>query len=174
MGEHFSLVASAAELGPVLAAMPGADVLAIAYLDARNAAGVSRKYRAYFIDGEIYPAHLALSRRWKVHYFSADMTADDTHWAEERAYLSDMPGVLGPRVMTALRGIAAALQLDLAGIDFAIGADGNVLVFEANATMAWYLPEDDERAVYRRPPIDAILAAVERLFKTKAARRSPA
>jgi glutathione synthase/RimK-type ligase-like ATP-grasp enzyme len=168
MGEHFSLVATAAELPEKLAAMPGADVLVIAYLDARNGAGVSRKYRAYFIDGELYPAHLALSRRWKVHYFSADMTADDTHWAEERAYLGDMAGVLGTRVTAALRGIAAALELDLAGIDFAV-RDDRVLVFEANATMAWYLPEDDERAVWRRPPIDAILAAVERLFRRKAA-----
>jgi hypothetical protein len=169
MGEHFSLVATPAELAARLAATPGNEVLVIAYLDARNGAGVSRKYRAYFIGGELYPAHLALSRRWKVHYFSADMTADDTHWAEERAYLTDMPGVLGARVMTALRGIAALLELDLAGIDFAVDRNERVLVFEANATMAWYLPEDDERAVYRRPPIDNILAAVERLFRTKAA-----
>jgi Flp pilus assembly protein TadD len=169
MGEHFSLVTTAGELPAKLAGTPGSDVLVIAYLDARNGAGISRKYRAYFIGGELYPAHLALSRRWKVHYFSADMTADDTHWAEERAYLTDMPGVLGERAMTALRGIAAALELDLAGIDFALSRDGRVLVFEANATMAWYLPEDDERAVYRRPPIDNILAAVERLFRSKAA-----
>ena len=168
MGEHFSLVTTAAELPEKLAVTPGADVLVIAYLDARNGAGISRKYRAYFIGGELYPAHLALSRRWKVHYFSADMTADDTHWAEERAYLTDMAGVLGARVMTALRGIARTLELDLAGIDFAV-RDERVLVFEANATMAWYLPDDDERAVYRRPPIDNILAAVERLFRTKAA-----
>jgi hypothetical protein len=25
------------------------------------------------IDGEIYPLHLAVSRHWKVHYFTADL-----------------------------------------------------------------------------------------------------
>ena len=42
--------------------------------------------------------------------------------------------------MAALGGIATMLDLDYAGIDFAIDADGNVLLFEANPTMAIYSP----------------------------------
>ena len=43
---------------------------------------------------------------------------------------------LGPRAMAALSGIFDVLGLDYGGIDFALAADGSVVLFEANATMA--------------------------------------
>jgi glutathione synthase/RimK-type ligase-like ATP-grasp enzyme len=171
MGEHFALVAAPDRLEHELAAMPGRELLVIEYLDAFVGGQPARKYRAFLIDGNVYPGHLAISRRWKVHYYTSDMLADDRHWAAEREYLTDMPAVVGPRVMTALAGIANVLALDYAGIDFSIDADGNVLVFEANATMAVYWPEDDERGAYRRPPIARVLAATKELFVKRAAQR---
>jgi hypothetical protein len=111
---------------------------------------------------------LAISRSWKIHYFSADMRDDDTNRAEEASYLNDMAAHLGPRAMAALNGIAALLGLDYAGIDFGIDAGGNVLVFEANAAMAIYLPDGDERFAYRRDAIARIAAAVQRMFSERA------
>jgi tetratricopeptide (TPR) repeat protein len=169
-GEHFTLVRAAADVEAQLAPIPGAELLVIAYLDTRRAGSAdARKYRAFFIDYNVYPAHMAISGRWKVHYFSADMN-DDRHWAEERAYLTDMEAVIGTRAMTALRAIATRLGLDYAGIDFGLGADNSILLFETNATMAISLPPDDARAAYRRPPVDAMLAATERMFRSRAAR----
>jgi hypothetical protein len=46
-----------------------------------------------------------------------------------------MPRFISPRGMTALEWINAALDLDYGGIDFAVNADNDVLLFEANATM---------------------------------------
>jgi hypothetical protein len=168
MGEHFALVQTAGDLARVAASLPGDELLAIAYLDARGSGGNARKYRALMVGGALYPVHLAISRSWKIHYFSADMRDNDTNRAEEAAYLNDMAGYLGPRATAALAGIAATLGLDYAGIDFGIGADGNVLVFEANAAMAIYLPDDDERFAYRRDAIARIAGAARRMFSERA------
>ncbi len=46
-----------------------------------------------------------------------------------------MPSVIGGRAIRALERIATELALDYGGIDFGIGPDGEVLLFEANATM---------------------------------------
>jgi glutathione synthase/RimK-type ligase-like ATP-grasp enzyme len=169
MGEHFVLVANAGDLPAALATLPGDEILAIAYLDARRADGSTRKYRALFIDRAVYPVHLAISRSWKIHYFSADMRDNDVNRAEEARYLNDMADHLGPRAVEALTAIAAMLDLDYAGIDFSIGPDGNVLVFEANAAMAIYLPDEDERFAYRRLAIERIVGAVRQMFSARVA-----
>jgi Tfp pilus assembly protein PilF/glutathione synthase/RimK-type ligase-like ATP-grasp enzyme len=170
MGEHFVYVPAPADLAAIVATLPGDDILAIAYLDARHPDGSTRKYRALFVNGAVYPVHLAISRAWKIHYFSADMRANEANRATEAAYLTDMTAHLGAPAMAALSGIAALLGLDYAGIDFGIGADGNVLVFEANATMAIYLPDGDERFAYRRSAITRIAGAVRQMFSERARR----
>jgi len=88
------------------------------------------------IGGKIYPLHLAISRDWKVHYFTSDMADKPDHRLEEAAFLADdMPAVLGDKAYRALEAIRDALGLDYAGIDFGLNAQGDLLLFEANATM---------------------------------------
>jgi Tfp pilus assembly protein PilF/glutathione synthase/RimK-type ligase-like ATP-grasp enzyme len=171
MGEHFALVAEPGDLASVLATLPGNEIYAIAYLDASRPDGSVRKYRALFIDGAVYPVHLAISNTWKIHYFSADMRNNDVNRAEELAYLTGMATSLGPKAMAALTGIATLLGLEYGGIDFGIGPDGNVLVFEANPVMAVYFPDEDERFAYRRSAIVRIVDAVRAMFSRRAALR---
>ncbi len=168
MGEHFALVAQPGDLASVLATLPGHEIYAIAYLDASRPDGSVRKYRALFIDGAVYPVHLAISNTWKIHYFSADMRNNDVNRAEELAYLTDMEAYLGQQALTALTGIAALLELDYGGIDFGIGSDGNVQVFEANPVMAVYFPNEDERFAYRRSAIVRVIEAVRAMFSRRA------
>jgi glutathione synthase/RimK-type ligase-like ATP-grasp enzyme len=80
-----------------------------------------------------------------------------------------MPGVLGDRACHALEGIRDALGLDYAGIDFGLNADGDLLLFEANATMVIAVPDDDERWAYRRTAITQILDAVVAMIRQKSA-----
>jgi hypothetical protein len=70
----------------------------------------------------------------------------------------------------ALERVREALGLDFGGIDFALGPDGGIVVFEANATMVVPLPGEDERWAYRRAPIDRIYTAVRTMLETTAAR----
>jgi tetratricopeptide (TPR) repeat protein len=167
-GRHFVRVERHEELADAVAALPGDVLLAIDYLDARSADGFARKYRVMFIDGALYPLHLAISADWKVHYFTAAMGTDVAHREEERGFLENMPGVLGPRAMAALAQIAAILNLDYAGIDFGLAPDGSVLLFEANATMVINLPDANPIWDYRRAPITRALDAAKRLVRERA------
>ena len=144
--------------------MPGDEVFAIEYLDARGQDGMARKYRVMFLGGELYPLHLAIAADWKVHYFSAEMASNAAYRDEERRFLNDMPAVLGSRATAALTAIGRALDLDYAGVDFALAPDGSLLVFEANATMVINPPGPEPMWDYRRPAIDHALAAARQLL----------
>ena len=163
-GRHFVLVEKRAALAPAIAALAAEELLLIQYLDARGPDGMARKYRVMFVDGVAYPLHLAISAEWKVHYFSAGMADNAAYRDEERRFLEDMPAVLGPRAMAALARIRAVLGLEYSGIDFALAADGSVLMFEANATMVVFPPNPDPIWDYRRGAIDRVLMAATRML----------
>jgi hypothetical protein len=135
-------------------------------LDARRD-GKFRKYRAMMIGGKIYPLHLAISGDWKVHYFRAEMADSAEHRLQDAAFLQDMPGVVGARGMAALAKICAALSLDYGGIDFAVSADGDILLFEANATMVMIPLSADPKWDYRRPAFDRVFAAIRAMLIEK-------
>jgi hypothetical protein len=167
-GRNFVLVDRPDDLAAALAGLPGDEFLVIEYLDARGHDGNARKYRVMFIDGVAYPLHLAISRLWKVHYFTSDMAERPDHRAEEAAFLDDMTAALGKRAVAALDRISAALGLDYGGVDFGIGASGEVLLFEANATMVVIPPSDDERWAHRRAAVTRILDAVVAMLHKRA------
>lgn len=162
-GDHFERVERPDDLAVVLATLPGEELFAIEALDARGADGGHRKYRVVFVDRRAYPVHLAIAADWKVHYFSADMAGHADHRAEEARFLADMEAVLPPRALRALAEVAELLALDYAGIDFGLSANGDVLAFEANATMAVYPPDADPRFAYRREPVERAIAAARSL-----------
>jgi len=54
-------------------------------------------------------------------------------------------------------------------IAFRLGTGGDVLVFEANATMVVNPPDADERWAYRRPAVNKIINAVNAMIIRAAA-----
>ncbi len=123
-GRNFARVENADGLKAALSELPGEELTAIQYPgDARGADGRSRKYRV-------------MDDRWL-----ALSTAPDGGSAGCSASRrgSEIPaghaGSAGPGAMAALADIQEALGLDYAGIDFGLSASGEVLLFEANATM---------------------------------------
>ena len=163
-GRHFLRVENPESLASAVAELPGRELTVIEFLNARGADGKVRKYRVMMIDGQLYPLHVAISSHWKIHYFTAEMAEREDHRAEDAEFLANMPGVVGPRAMEALAQIQATLGLDYAGIDFGLSATGDLLLFEANATMVVNPPEPDERWAYRRPAVERIFTAVRRML----------
>lgn len=169
-GQHFHRVDDRVGYISVLDgfARDGADeVLAIDYLDARGADGRARKYRVLFVAGRLYPIHLAVSADWKVHYFSSAMAEDMSFRAEEAAFLEDPKATIGAAGWQALEDVAATLELDYAGIDFGLDADGNILLFECNATMVLLPPGPESVWDYRRPAFGRAFAAVEAMMRNR-------
>ncbi|HUY11206.1 MAG TPA: tetratricopeptide repeat protein [Candidatus Dormibacteraeota bacterium] len=162
-GEHFLRVERAADLETALALLPTEEILALEYIDTRERDGFFRKYRASIVGERLFPLHLAMSKDWKVHYYSAEMTSP-LHRAEELAFLADMPRTLGRRAMDALHEIRAGLSLDYGGIDFTVDARGDLVLFEANATMN-LLPPEEGSAPERIAAVTAVRSAVTQLLQ---------
>ena len=171
-GRYFVRVDNLQELIAAAAQFPGDEVCLIDQLDARDGDGFFRKLRVMIIDRKIYPLHLAISRHWKIHYFKADMADSPQNRRHDAAFLDDMPRFIGPRGMAALERINAALDLDYGGIDFAVNADGDILLFEANATMVMVPLSNDPKWDYRRPAFDAVFAAVRTMLLDRAGSRT--
>jgi glutathione synthase/RimK-type ligase-like ATP-grasp enzyme len=169
-GRHFVRAADPKSLAAAAAELPGEELYVIEELDARGSDGKFRKYRVMFIEGRLYPLHCAVSHDWKVHYFTADMAHSAEHRAEDERFLARMDEVVGARGIAALERIGATLGLDYAGIDFATNGRGEILFFEANATMVVTAPLSDPKWDYRRAAVENVLVAVRTMLIAHARR----
>ncbi len=124
---------SPAQLAAAATALSGDTCYITRFHDYRGHDGWYRKYRLVFVGGAVFPVHLAIGADWLLHYWRATMTG----WMrdEEDAFLADHKRVFTGRAADALVAIGRRLGLDFAGLDCALLPDGQVLVFEANATM---------------------------------------
>jgi Tfp pilus assembly protein PilF len=175
-GETLERITTEQELAEHCSSLPVDEtVYATAYHEYMSPDGFWRKYRAIFVDGTLFPYHLAISPHRVVHYFSAEMEAQPWKLEEELAYLDNAGRALGERAMAALTAIGQRMGLDYCGVDFALLPDGRVLLFEANATMLVH-PEDDHGVLARKNPYVArILGAFDNLIwrNLPAAKRWP-
>jgi tetratricopeptide (TPR) repeat protein len=168
-GSHFCRVEDPDALQTAAATLPGDDLLAIEFLDPRAPDGLFRKYRIMSIDACLYPVHMAVSAEWKVHYYTSGMDTNATGRSEEAAFLNDFRACLGPQAVTALERIAEKIGLDYCGMDFGIDAEGNVMLYEANATMAIIPPTHELQWDYKRDAVDNAIAAAKRMFARRSA-----
>ncbi|HXP93250.1 MAG TPA: tetratricopeptide repeat protein [Candidatus Binatia bacterium] len=166
-GQHFVMVEHAGDLADAAARLPGTELLVMEFVDVRSADGKVRKYRVMIVDGRLYPLHLAISREWMVHYFTAEMH-DPEHRAEEAIFLENMTGVLGPQSVASLESIKDTLGLDYGGIDFGLDAAGRVVVFEANATMVVLHPPAGVEWAPKRAAVERIEDAVRTMLLERA------
>ncbi len=163
-GRHFIRVENPRTLAAA-ADFPGDDLCLIEELDARDSDGFFRKLRVMIIDRKIYPLHLAVSRNWKVHYFRADMAESADNRAHDAAFLSDMGGVVGsPRRWQRSNASMPRSISTIAGSISRSARDGDILFFEANATMVMVPLSDDPKWDYRRPAFDNVFAGVRRML----------
>ncbi len=168
-GYHFVRAETAEELAAAVAGFPGDAVWLIEQLDARDREGMFRKIRVMIVDRKLYPLHLGISRNWKVHYFTADMADSPANRAKEVRFLDDMADFIGRRGIAALERIVATLDLDYGGVDFAVNARGDILFFEANATMVMVPLSSEAKWDYRRPAFDNVFAAVRAMLMDRVA-----
>ena len=169
MGRDMALANDAATFAAAMQSLPGdGEVIAIRYIETKSGDGNRRKFRVMWVDGVLYPLHLAISHRWSVHYFSSEMRERDDYRTEEARYLNDPIGAIGRRAWDALVRICEVLELDYMGIDFALLDDGRIVIFEANAAMTALPPDPDPFFDYRRPASETIDAALLAMFRRRA------
>ena len=166
-GEAFEKIETAADLPTFLRAHEGQEFYVTEYVDYASADGFFRKYRFVFTDRDILPYHLAIGNGWKVHHYT---TAMDRHaWMqdEEKAFLADPGTVFSRGHHDALTAIRAAIGLEFFGIDCALDREGNIVVFEVNASIL--IHDDNADFPYKTPYCARIKEALDRMVTRMAA-----
>jgi len=132
-----------------VAALEPGEHIATQFVDFAGADGLYRKYRTFFIGPHLVLRHMLVSDHWNVHAKDRGrfMTEHPDAVAEERAQLeSNDP--FSPTIRTVLEAICERMPLDFFGMDFGITRDGDVVLFEANATMSFFPFSPDPQFEY--------------------------
>jgi len=145
-------------------ALAGQDAYLTEFCDYRAADGRYRKGRVVFVDRRPFPYHWAVADHWMAHYETAGMSGAADRQAEERRFLEEPRRVLGEDAWRAIGRIGERLDLDYAGLDFSILPDGQVLVFEANATMLVHPEAEDGEFAYKNPATGRIVDAFQAML----------
>jgi tetratricopeptide (TPR) repeat protein len=167
-GDDFEKIESLDELARFLARHPKTDRYVTEYVDYASPDGHFRKYRFMFVGEEILPYHLAIGNDWKVHHISTDMADQPWMQQEEAAFLADPAAVFNAANYQALRAVRERFGLDYFGIDCGLDPDGNLIVFEVNASMLVH--DDNAEFPYKDPFVRVIKTAFEAMLRNRAGR----
>lgn len=120
----------------LLHALPfdGRDFYLTEFVDSREERGVYTKTRIAMIDGEPCFRHFFYDENWMIHYKAMEFM-EKNPGIFSREELADRRQHRVDLARPALKQIHERLGLDYFGIDCQVGEEGEVLVFEANATM---------------------------------------
>jgi tetratricopeptide (TPR) repeat protein/glutathione synthase/RimK-type ligase-like ATP-grasp enzyme len=165
-GDDFKKIESLDELARFLARRPEADHYIIEYVDYASSDGHFRKYRFIFVGEEILPYHLAIGNDWKVHHVSTDKASQPWIQQEEAAFLANPAAVFNAAHDQALHAVRERFGLDYFGIDCGLDRNGNLIVFEVNASMLVH--DDNAEFPYKDRFVRVIKAAFEAMLRNRA------
>ncbi|HVI91669.1 MAG TPA: tetratricopeptide repeat protein, partial [Dongiaceae bacterium] len=165
-GDDFDLIKDKADIPAFLEASPAEDYYAIEYIDFSSADGYFRKYRFIYANDDVLPYHLAIGNGWKVHHYTTDMDKHAWMQQEEETFLRDPWSVFSLANLAALRAIRHAIGLDYFGIDCSIDRNGDVVVFEVNASMLVH--DDNAQFPYKNPYVAVIKRAFDAMLEKTA------
>ena len=161
MGEVIGLVGGMDELISGLA--EGGEHILTEFVDFRSEDGLYRKYRVYFFGRHIVLRHMIASDRWNIHVSERGrFMGDHLHLRQEELRLFARPdAAFAPAVLAAFKGVRERMPLDFFGLDFGMTREGEVVLFEANATMSFFPLFRDPRFAY----VHRCVAPAQRAFR---------
>jgi hypothetical protein len=125
---------------------PGRNHIATRFVDFRSDDGLYRKFRVFFIGRRRIARHLLISDTWCIHGHARSefMAPRPELIVEERAMFERDPP-FPPHIEAVFDAVRSRMPLDFFGLDFALTREGQVVLFEANATMSFmpnlFVPE---------------------------------
>ncbi len=164
-GDDFEKCTDGAALAEFLTPRQG-DHYLIQYIDYASPDGHFRKYRFIFVGEKVMPYHLCIGNDWKVHHVSTDMANQPWMQQEEAAFLADAGATFSPAHYKTLNAIRERIGLDYFGIDCALDREGNLVVFEVNASMLVHAR--NEGFAYKDPYVRAIKDAFDEMLHERA------
>ena len=165
-GDAFEKIDSPADIADFLSQYPGDEYYLTEYVDYRSADGYFRKYRLMLVDGVVLPYHLAIADQWKIHHFRTEMDSHVWMQREEETFLDNPGTVFTDAHDEVLCEIARIVGLEFFGIDCALDQDGDVLIFEVNASML--IHDDNQEFPYKAPHVARIKATFDAMLARQA------
>ena len=166
-GEQLYRVETEGDRAAALARIEADAVMVSDYVDYASPDGFFRKFRLIFIDRQVHPYHLAACDDWLSHYWRARTGQNAAKRAEEEAFLADWEGYFGRKAAAAARAVAARLDLDFGGMDCALSSNGDLILFEANASFLLHLDEDPALYPYKHRFVPNIRQAFTQMVRDK-------
>ena len=147
-GEFIGLFDNAEDASQALA--PAGDHIATEFVDFSSADGLYRKYRVFFVGDRLIFRHMLVSDHWNVHADDRTgfMASRPELLAEEERVLASASGGLSAEGVDTLHRVNERMPLDYFGMDFGVVPSGQLLLFEANATMNFFPFLSDPRFAY--------------------------
>lgn len=174
MGVGTSLAGNRQELGEVLDRLGGTQFYAIAYFLNRHSDGLYRSLRAAFVEGRPLVIRADYSETWNVR--ARRQLHQQGFYRKCPELLQHANNIvrnpeaeLGRGVLDRLERIAQLMPLEIFGMDFDVTDDGDLLIFEANATMN-LLSTSPEGLEYPTETEERLRASFEQYFIRLAAK----
>ena len=155
-------------LDEVVAALEPGEHIATEFVDFASADGLYRKYLVYFMGDRLILRHMIVSDSWNVHV--KDRTrfmSQHPHLVAEERVMFESEQPFSTEALKVFDEVRKRMPLDFFGMDFAFMPDGQIVLFEANATMSFFplWPTEDEQFIYLTkcldPATDAFRALLE-------------
>jgi len=115
------------------------------------------------------PYHLAIGGDWKLHHDSTDMGEHPWMQQEELGFLTSPEAFFNAQTIRALQTIRERIGLDFFGIDCALDASGDLVVFEVNASMLVH--DQNADFPYKGPFVRNIKLAFDAMLQRRATER---
>jgi hypothetical protein len=160
-GKIIGLVGSPGELDAACAGV--GQFILIEFVDFRSDDGLYRKCRLWSFGRTTIFRHMLVTDTWNVHVSERTrFMLDRPHLIEEEQRLLERPEGAFPRTVQAVfDAVRERLGLDFFGMDFGIDARGQMVLFEANATMSFFPLVAHPRFAY----LEKILAPAQDAFR---------
>jgi glutathione synthase/RimK-type ligase-like ATP-grasp enzyme len=136
------------------------------FMNFAGADGLYRKYRVFFIGARPVFRHMLVSDHWNVHARDRTrfMASRPELLNEEESVLASPSAGLSDEAMETLRRVRERMPLDFFGMDFAVAPSGELLLFEANATMNFLPFAEDPRFAYAKKILEPAHQAMHQLI----------
>ena len=151
-GTHTGKIVGVVDGPPALDAAcvgPGQFILT-EYVDFQSQDGLYRKYRMWSFGRTPIFRHMIVSEDWNVHVSHRQglMAHRPELISEEMRLLERSDGAFPPPVHQVFAAVQGRIGLDFFGMDFGIDRQGQVVLFEANATMSFFPLERPPHFMY--------------------------
>ena len=167
-GRGLERVASLPGLGDYLQRHPEEHFHLAPFVDYSGPDGLFRKQRITFIDGAAFPAHMAISNHWMVHYLNAGMTESADKRREEERWMETFHTDFAVRHANAFAALHERIGADYFSIDCAETPDGRLLFFEADIAAIVHNLDCTQMFPYKQKHMARLFSAFEAMLLARA------